>query len=330
MNLSRPYIAAALSALCLVLVGTTVTNSSMQFSPNQWEHPDENLVLSWVSVVDSKGNSVPGLHRNDLHIREDDVEQKIEFFAPNSEPISVGIVSCGGIECTEAPLTFLKTTSWAEEYFVVVENASQSRGGNVLQSFTTDIQIYPRGRDGFPGLGGMWLALDYLKEAANHRKILLAIGTGYTESSSTPYKDAGISSEYLLKRAVMQWDTQIYAVAVSRFDRIQSLEKEDIENLKTYDPNHADNYIQALSRATGGRAYYSHRFALDLENACAEIARGLETQYLVGYRSTNTSTDGKWRRIQISVDPTASVPKPSAWARTGYYAPKEKKPATSE
>jgi hypothetical protein len=59
-----------------------------------------------------------------------------------------------------------------------------------------------------------------------------------------------------------------------------------------------------------------------MEKAAAQIARGLETQYLIGYRSTNPATDGKWRRIRIAVE-GVGVPKLTAWTRSGYYADKQ-------
>jgi Ca-activated chloride channel family protein len=61
-----------------------------------------------------------------------------------------------------------------------------------------------------------------------------------------------------------------------------------------------------------------------MEKLTAGIARGLETQYLIGYRSTNSATDGKWRRMRIQLDSPPGAPKLTVWTRSGYYADKIK------
>ena len=95
---------------------------------------------------------------------------------------------------------------------------------------------------------------------------------------------------------------------------------------KQPDPLYAEYMVPALSRASGGRAYYSQFFAKDLEKVVSEIARGLETQYLIGYRSTSLFTDGKWRPIRIHVDAPAETPQLTVWTKNGYWADKGKVP----
>jgi len=324
MTLSRSFAANVilalliLTAVCL-LTGAGLSEVPIQRQPSPLLKPDEGMVLAWVSVVDPSGNSVPGLKRNSFHIWEDDTEQTIEFFAPNSEPISVGLIPCGSIECAQVSETFLKTTSWAEEYFVVVENRSAQRGGLVIQNFTTDIGELPRVTPSTHSAGVLYVGLDYLKEAANPRKIILMIGAGMRLPSS-----GGVSAELALRRAVREENVQIYSIVPSRFDEIETLEHEDKNKKKQPDPLYAEYMIPALSRATGGRAYHSQFFAADLEKVASEIARGLETQYLIGYRATNQYTDGKWRQIRIEVNPPAGTPKLTVWTRTGYWGEKGK------
>jgi hypothetical protein len=51
-----------------------------------------------------------------------------------------------------------------------------------------------------------------------------------------------------------------------------------------------------------------------------QIAQELRSQYSLGYISTNSSKDGKFRQIRI-------VPRDSSYivrARKGYYAPKDR------
>ena len=52
-----------------------------------------------------------------------------------------------------------------------------------------------------------------------------------------------------------------------------------------------------------------------------KIATSLKSQYLLSYRSTNTSTDGKWRDIRVRVKAVPGMPPLTVTSRTGYYAP---------
>lgn len=321
MRLSRSFVTGSILAISVVcsLAGGVLSMAQDNRKSSGSLKPDDGMVLAWVSVLDPKGNSVPGLKGNSFHIWEDDTEQTIEHFAQNSEPISVGLIPCGSIECKEVPRTFLKTTSWAEEYFVVVENRSRGGGGEVIQSFTTNVGELPEITPTTHSAGVLSLGLDYIKEAANTRKIILMIAAGLRMPTS-----GGVSPELALRRAVSQEDVQVYSIVTSRFDEIETLEHEKKNPKKQPDPLYAEYIVPALSRATGGRAYYSKFFALDLEKVAAEIARGLETQYLVGYRSSNHITDGKWRQIRVEVTPPAGKPELTAWTRSGYWAEKNK------
>jgi len=52
-----------------------------------------------------------------------------------------------------------------------------------------------------------------------------------------------------------------------------------------------------------------------------KIAASLKSQYLLGYRSTNTQRDGKWRDIRVRVKPVAGMLPFTVRNRSGYYAP---------
>jgi VWFA-related protein len=58
----------------------------------------------------------------------------------------------------------------------------------------------------------------------------------------------------------------------------------------------------------------------DLTDGMARIAAESRAYYLLGYTSTNTARDGKFRKIQVTV----SRPNVEVRARRGYYAPSDK------
>jgi hypothetical protein len=47
----------------------------------------------------------------------------------------------------------------------------------------------------------------------------------------------------------------------------------------------------------------------------------LKNQYIIGYRSTNETKDGKWRKIHVKVAQPKGTPQLSIRTKSGYYAP---------
>src|SRR5262249_11988386 len=82
--------------------------------------------------------------------------------------------------------------------------------------------------------------------------------------------------------------------------------------------------LDDLATWTGGQMYMSPNSARSVEAFAAEIARGLKTQYLVGYKSTNTVRDGKRRGVKVKVNSAEGSPKLSVWTKAAYWAPKER------
>lgn len=78
-----------------------------------------------------------------------------------------------------------------------------------------------------------------------------------------------------------------------------------------------DRYLLDLAQVSGGRRHRADTLN-DLPKAFALIAAELRQQYLLGYYSTNDTSDGKYRRIQVKIDRKDVVVR----ARPGYRAPK--------
>jgi VWFA-related protein len=74
--------------------------------------------------------------------------------------------------------------------------------------------------------------------------------------------------------------------------------------------------LYALARDTGGKALLDYN---DLSVGIVQAADAITSYYVIGYYSTNTATDGKFRRIRVSLanDKTSQVTH-----RAGYYADK--------
>jgi VWFA-related protein len=79
--------------------------------------------------------------------------------------------------------------------------------------------------------------------------------------------------------------------------------------------NSSQETLTTLAADTGGQAFLDTN---DFAPAFTRVQRDMSAYYLLGYRTTNTSKDGKFRKISVRLKDTASGYRLEA--RTGYYA----------
>jgi len=270
--------------------------------------PTNGMELAYVSVVDKDHVAIPGLKKENFKITEDGVDQKLDLFAVDAGPISVGFVLGGPPnESRGVPLEFLKATPWTNNEFFLINDTHSPPGGTVIQSFTTDLMkataIYPAGG---VTADSIFMGLDYLKEAANKRKLLILIGGTLNGDAAT---GSGLDP-YYVERVATRQEVQVYSILTSN------------DGGDVYD----DGGTSYISPLTGGKNYLASPISFSLESTAREIARGLGVQYEIGYRSTNPTPDGKWRRIRVNVvDAPETSGKLSIWTKAGYYVDKQKK-----
>ena len=269
---------------------------------------ETDLVLLTVSVT-SKGLAVPGFGQDRFHILEDGVEQKIAYFWVDNRPISVGLVIDGSSAVDDlmneairgAGPAFLKTKRPEDEYFVIVFSDSPS----MLITYTTDAKLMPRV---FPQTGeeplydAIYNGIDAMKEAANPRRMLLVITAGGDNGK-------GQNEDQLVNYSIKQ-PVQVYSIDMGG-------------------ASEPANVLELIAGLTGGRASLSGASSFAVEALCAELAQALKTQYLIGYRSTNTAKDGKRRGVKVKVSSADGSPKLNVWTKSGYYAAKEPKAKTT-
>ena len=81
--------------------------------------------------------------------------------------------------------------------------------------------------------------------------------------------------------------------------------------------------LRELTELTGGLAFWPRTTAL-VERAYEDIAKELRYQYVIGYRPQNANNDGKWRKINVTIEQPVyrgQVIKLITRSRQGYYAP---------
>src|SRR5947207_14221280 len=85
----------------------------------------------------------------------------------------------------------------------------------------------------------------------------------------------------------------------SRYSRgdIREFVREADAQIFVIDLGHA--LVSDLADMTGGHSYRAS--VNDLEDTCVKIAQELKSQYVIGYESTNTNKDGKFRKVRVRV-----------------------------
>ncbi len=258
---------------------------------------DVDLVMFSVTVNDGGNRFVSDLKPEHFQVFEDKIEQKIRYFANDVAPMSLGIIfdishsMQKKLEfAREAAAKFLESGTPDDEYFLV----EFSNRAKIAEGFTTDINRL-RDRLAFkPAEGstalydGIYLGLSELKRGQNPKKALLLITDG--EDNHSRYSRGDI------REFIREADAQIYVIDLGRA------------------------LLGDLAEMTGGHSY--HVSVDDLEDTCEKIALELKSQYVIGYESTNTSKDGKFRKVRVRVAPPTGMGKLSIRTRDGYYAPK--------
>jgi hypothetical protein len=263
--------------------------------------PDFDLILSYVTVTASKG-AAPRLSAKDFQLFEDNMEQKIDYFAVQDQPATIGIVWGAGTgfddpapdpDVRECPKTFMKNMVPGSEYFLL-------SGDTVTTSFTTNIELIPRMfRLSGANTDTVYLGHDVLKEGANSRRILLVITTQQGGGGGQ------LEMTYVERAAIRQnYQTHIMSFTTAGAE---------LPN------NEGQIFLSEVAELTGGTFYGG----TTSQTACANLAKQLQVQYLIGHHSTNAAKDGKWRKLGVKLNSSEDGPKLKALIRRGYYAAKE-------
>lgn len=272
---------------------------------------DVDMVLVPVTITDPLNRLVTGLDKDNFTVFQDKDKQVIRNFSSEDAPVSIGIIfdmsgSMGSkIErAREAVSEFLKTANPQDEFFLITfadepeEISDFSESVPDLESrliFTS-----PKGRTAL--LDAIYLGINKMRNAKYPKKALLIISDGGDNHSR--YTEGEIRS------MVKESDVMIYAVGI--YDH----------NYPTDEERLGPQLLGDIAETTGGRA-----FSIDNPNDLADVATkiGIElrNQYVLGYRPSTPTHDGKWHRIKVKLIPPKGLPPLRVYAKTGYYAPSQ-------
>ena len=277
-------------------------------------------------VLDSRGEPVKGLTKDDFLLKQDGAEQEIRYFSQDSDlPLTLALM----VDTSTSQKMFIEDeTEASEKFFRVMLTRPTDRAALVqfdynvlqLQGMTNQPQTLKNslgflsmphpGPDGVPRGGGGTLLYDAIvataqielgKERGRRAMIILTDG-----------EDHG--SRYDLQQAIaaaQRADVVVYSVFYSADNFNSGMPRHPMFNRLS-----GHDVLNDISNATGGHVFtVNQKMPLDL--IYTQIADDMRLQYQIGYTPPD-STPGSYHKIEL---------KPKAkhltvQARVGYYTPK--------
>jgi VWFA-related protein len=255
---------------------------------------DVKVVLIPVTVTDALGGLINNLRKDDFRIFEDDVEQKVSYVSTEEAPVSLGVMfdSSGSMSnrmttSVSAMEEFFKTTLPGDEYLLV----RFSDKPELITGFTSDLKELSGHLHSFRAGGwtamydAIYLTIQRMKKGRNGRKAILILSDGGDNNSHYT------ATETI--RLARESDVRIFSISLL----------------------HQSPFLEQIAGETGGSTVLVHKMS-ELPDGMERMSRDLRSQYILGYHSSNSQNDGRYRKVKVVVN----QPMAHASWRRGYYA----------
>jgi Ca-activated chloride channel family protein len=269
-----------------------------------------DLVSFGITVTDRRGNYISDLTADDFEVIEEGHRQSITYFAHGeggaTPELHVGLLfdTSGSMGediklARSAAIRFLHTLADAKDMTLV--------------DFDTEVRVAKYGQRDFPrmverirsrqpdGWTAMYDALGvYLDGAAEDegRKVLVLYTDGGDTRSTIAFGD--------VMTLIRASDVTIHAVGF-------------LEHQSSSTRNSQRAQLAQMAEATGGQAFFPLTMK-DVDAAYDKIVQQIRAQYSLGYSSTSTKFDGRWRKVEIKVK-RPDLRDVRIQTRKGYFAP---------
>jgi len=253
-----------------------------------------------ITVVDKKGQFVPGLTKNDFLIFEDKVPQQVETFSDDlgeTLPLYVAVLmdtspsTAGKLKFEqESAMNFIHTVVRPRRDRVLFATFDDEI--NLRQDFTDKLDLLDKAVDGVKKLGtqtalfdAVWQFCDEKLRSVAGRRVMVVVTDGEDTYSRADIRDA--------IEIAQRTETTIYAISTKAgfLSTVPGVEAGDVKDRK-------DRDLSTLAEETGGIAFFTGDM-LSLERSFTKISRELRAQYLLTYKPLNDRYDGSYRKIEV-------------------------------
>lgn len=286
-----------------------------------------NIVQVNAVVTDQDGNIITGLTQQNFHIFDDNQQEPVSNFQPNTAPITIVMLMefSNIIEPYYAQigpiLSYGFTDHLGPNDWVALETYDLKP--HVLVDFTHNKEEikYAISTLFIPGFSeanefdALIDTLDRLKDVQGKKSILLVSTGADTFSKHT------LDQTY---NALKQTSVTIFCVNAAEIVAVRSMQDENVRFLQ------AKNEMDYFSRLTGGMSFFP-RFQGEMPDDFNTIVEFLRNQYSLGYAPPESARDGKYHKIRVDVVDDKGQPymvankkgkmkKVVVYARAGYQA----------
>jgi VWFA-related protein len=267
---------------------------------------DVDLVVFNVSVTDSRGRRVSGLKAADFRVVEENRLQTVTIFNAEDSPASIGLIidNSGSMQSKladviNAALAFTGASNAEDELFVINFNENVYVSLPPSMPFTSSpYQIRAALLGTAPaGMTALYDALavgiEHVKTGTRDRKAIVVLSDGGDNASRHRLDD--------VIEIARRSSAAIYAIGI--YDET--------------DQDRSPGVLRRIAQLSGGRAYFPDSPG-DLNRVWRDIAGEIRNQYTIGYRSSNSDRDGKYRKVKITASRNGRSLR--VMTRDGYFA----------
>lgn len=290
---------------------------------------DTKLVILDAQALNKKANTLVGnLKSSDFELFEDGVRQEITHFSVDKLPLSIVLlldvspsvkpfidqIGMGALQALQrlrpedevAVMAFAGTTQW-------------------IQGFTTDRQLLAqriqrldeivKNKRGTNILRAINEAAKMMKDAASpiNRRVIITV----TDNESYVIRGrSGTSMKETLDNLFESGSAVCGLIVRGAMARVQAVARWSPSNMAL-----ARSYkVDPFAQQTGGEMMNSPKS--EVEKKLGDLFEHMRTRYTIGFSSTNTNYDGKFRNFSLKLSPELQKPNGALIVRTrrGYYA----------
>jgi VWFA-related protein len=255
-----------------------------------------------ITVVDKKGQFVPGLTKEDFFVFEDKVPQQIETF---SDDLGQALPLYVAVLMDTSPSTAGKLKFEQEAAMNFIQSVVRPRRDRVLfatfdhditlkQDFTDKLELLDRAVFSIKNTGNqtalfdaVWQFCDEKLRSAPGRRVLVVITDGDDTYSRADLRDAIDIAQ--------RTETTIFSISTKAGfgGTVPGVEAGTVKDK-------GDRSLTTLAEETGGVAFFTGDM-IALERSFTKISKELRTQYLVTYNPVNKAYDGNFRKIEVKL-----------------------------
>lgn len=285
--------------LRIVLAGALVSIAAVATTllAQDQRHPgtiqvQTNLVDILASVIDSHGQPITGLTKDQFELSEEGVPQTIERFeAETNRPLDLALM----VDASASTFKDLKFESDAAAHFIqqVVRPGDRlavfefDEDVTELSEFSQDVpKLQAAVHRIIPGAGtsiydAVVLGSNALRRRAPGRRRAIVLVTDAGETTSVAkFEDA--------RRAAIASEALLYSIV------IRTLKTENLRNTA------GEHALITITDTTGGAMFILEDLN-QLDSMFDQINRELRTQYLIGYYPNPVPPPGSYRRVEVKV-----------------------------